>query len=124
MGPWGEAGVGDASAYFFVDGQMRRQGCVFIVSLNCLMFCPAGSSSVDATFNLSDELRRFRSVTSILSFSVRLVLIFSMFVSECESELSGAVRLDICSPKVLNCVSARFSSESLSVRRFKFCAVC
>jgi hypothetical protein len=29
------AGVGAASGYFFVVGQMRRHGWVFIVSLNC-----------------------------------------------------------------------------------------
>ena len=56
------------------------------------MFSPAGWSSVIASFSFSDEFRRFRSVTLILSFSVRLVLIFSMLVSECESALSGAVR--------------------------------
>src|SRR6266446_2168506 len=88
------------------------------------MFCPAGSSSVVATFNFSDELRRFRRVTSMLSFSVRLVLIFSMFVSECERALSGAVRPAICSPNVLNWPSARVSSEFSSVRRLRFCAVC
>jgi hypothetical protein len=103
------AGVGDASAYFFVVGQIKRHGWVFIVSLNCLMFSPAGSRSVTASFSFSDELRRFRSVTSILSFSVRLVLIFSMLVSECESALSGEVRPERCSPNVLNWVRARFS---------------
>ena len=58
------------------------------------MFWPAGSSSVVATFSFSDEFRRFRSVTSMLSLSVRLVLIFSMLAKECESALSGAVRSD------------------------------
>ena len=80
--PWLGAGVGDASAYFFVEGQIKRHGCVFIVSLNCLMFSPAGSRSIVATFSFSDEFRRFRRVISILLFSVRLVLIFSMLVSE------------------------------------------
>jgi hypothetical protein len=89
------AGAGDASGYFLVVGQIKRHGWVFIVSLNCLMFSPAGSRSVTASFSFSDEFRRFRSVTSILSFSVRLVLIFSMLVSECESALSGAVRPEI-----------------------------
>jgi hypothetical protein len=96
MVPWAGAGVGDASAYFLVLGQIKRHGWVLIVSLNSLMFWPAGSSSVVATFSFSDEFRRFRSVTSMLSFSVRLVLIFSMFVSECESALSGAVRSERC----------------------------
>jgi hypothetical protein len=57
--PWLGAGVGDASAYFFVLGQIRRHGWVLIVSLNCLMFSPAGWSSVVATFNFSDDDRRF-----------------------------------------------------------------
>src|SRR5215471_21286493 len=100
------AGVGDASRYFLVVGQINRHGCVFIVSLNCLMFSPAGSRSVIATFNLSEEFRRFRNVTSMLSFSVRLVLIFSMLVSEFESALSGFVRSERCSPNVLNWVRA------------------
>ena len=111
--------MGDASAYFFVVGQIKRHGCVLIVSLNCLMFSPAGWSSVVATFSFSDEFRRFRSVTSMLSLSVRLVLIFSMLASECESALSGAVRSTRCWPKVLNWPSASVSSEFSSVRRFK-----
>ena len=36
----------------------------------------------------------------MLSFSVRLVSIFSMLVSEFESALSGAVRPERCSPNV------------------------
>src|SRR5437762_11352738 len=110
------AGVGEASGYFLVVGQMRRHGCVFIVSLNCLMFSPAGPRSVTASFSFSDEFRRFRSVTSILSLSVRLVLIFSIFVSECDKALSRAVRSERCSPNVLNWLRARFSSEFWSVR--------
>ena len=76
-----------------------------------------------ATFNLSDEFRRFRKVTSMLSFSVRLVLIFSMFVNELESALSGFVRSERCSPNVLNCVRARLSSEFFSVSLLRFWAV-
>ena len=76
------AGVGDASGYFLVAGQIKRHGWVLIVSLNWLMFSPAGSRSVTASFSFSDELRRFRNVTSMLSLSVRLVLIFSIFASE------------------------------------------
>ena len=41
------AGVGDAPGYFTVVGQIRRQGCVFTVSLNCLMFSPAGPAGTD-----------------------------------------------------------------------------
>src|SRR5262245_49123270 len=117
------AGVGEASGYFLVVGQINRHGCVFIVSLNCLMFSPAGPRSVTASFNLSDEFRRFCSVTSMLLLSVRLVLIFSIFAREFESALSGAVRSERCSPNVLNWVRARFSSEFWSVRRLRFWAV-
>src|SRR5262249_49492627 len=117
------AGVGDASGYFFVVGQISRHGCVFIVSLNCLMFSPAGCSSFVAIFNLSDDARRFCNVPSILLLSVRLVLIFSMLVSECERALSGFVRSERCSPNVLNCVRARFSSEFWSVSLLRFWAV-
>ena len=56
------------------------------------MFSPAGWSSVVADFNFSDDDRRFCRVTLMLSFSVKLVLIFSMLVSEFDSALSGAVR--------------------------------
>ena len=66
------------------------------------MFSPAGWSSVVATFNFSDDDRRFCRVTLMLSFSVRLVLIFSMLVSECVRALSGAVRSERCWPNVLN----------------------
>src|SRR4029450_2126666 len=124
MVPRAGAGVGDASAYFLVLGQIKRHGWVLIVSLNSLMVWRAGSSSVVATFSFSDEFRRFRSVTSMLSFSVRLVLIFSMLISECESALSGAVRSERCWPNILNWPSARVNSEFSSVRRFKFRAVC
>ena len=95
------AGVGDFSADFFVPGQIKRQGCAFIVSLNSLMFWPVGPRSLIVTFNFSDELRRFWSVISMLLFSVRLVLIFSMLLSEWESALSGAVMSAICSPNNL-----------------------
>ncbi len=51
----------------------------------------------------------------MLLFSERLVLIFSMLLSECDSAPSGAVRSTRCSPKVLNCPSAWLSSEFSSV---------
>jgi len=74
--------VADFSGDFFVEGQIKRQGWLFIVSLNSLMFWPVGPRSLIVTFYFSDELRRFWSVISMLLFSVRLVLIFSMLLSE------------------------------------------
>ena len=53
------------------------------------MFSPAGWSSLVATFNFSDDDRRFCRVTLMLSFSVRLVLIFSMLVSELRERAVG-----------------------------------
>ena len=60
------AGVGAFSGDFFVEGQIKRQGWLFIVSLNSLMFWPVGPRSLMVTFNFSDELRRFWSVISML----------------------------------------------------------
>ena len=103
----GEAvGAGDFSAVFFVLGQIRRHGWLLIVLLNSAMFFPAGSSSCMVAFSLSDESRKFCNVTWMLSFCVRLSLIFWMFLSELFSGLSGAVMSTRCAPKVLNCASA------------------
>ena len=102
------AGIGDFSGDFFVLGQMRRHGCVFTVSLNSAMLRPTGSSSRIVDFNLSDDSRKFCKVTSRLRFLDRSLLIFSMLVRECESEPSGAVKSERCSPKALNWARARF----------------
>src|SRR5438105_15231507 len=93
-----DVGVGDFSGDFFVEGQISRHGCALIVSLNSLMFWPVGRRSLIVSFNFSDELRRFWRVSSMLLFSVRLLLIFSMLLSEWESALSGAVISAMCSP--------------------------
>src|SRR6267378_260372 len=62
------------------------------------MFVPAGSSSVVAASNLSDELRRFRSVTSLLMFSESLELgegevQFGIFVGDAIEILRGLLKV-------------------------------
>src|SRR5262249_52025298 len=94
-------GVGDFSGGFFPEGQINRHGCALIVSLNSAMFLPVGPRSLSVVFNLSDDVRRFCSVILMLSFSVKLVLIFSMLSSDFERALSGAVMSAMCSPKSL-----------------------
>src|SRR4029077_14270115 len=64
------AGVGDFSRDFFVLGQIKRQGCVFIVSLNSATLRPTGSSSRMVDFSFSDESRKFCSVTVMFLFLV------------------------------------------------------
>src|SRR5260370_35175607 len=48
-----------SSGYFFVDGQIKRHGWVFTVSLKSLMLRPAGPRSFMVAFNRSEESRKF-----------------------------------------------------------------
>src|ERR1700730_14758227 len=95
------AGVGAFSGGFFPEGQIKRHGWALIVSLNSAIFFPVGPRSLTVDFNFSEDARRFWSVISMLLFSVRLVLIFSMLLREWESALSGAVMSAMCSPNNL-----------------------
>ncbi len=62
----GAAGV-ESSGYFFVLGQINRQGCVFTVCVSSFTFCPvafkSGPRLFMVDFSFSDESRKFSSVT-------------------------------------------------------------
>ena len=53
------AGVGAFSGYFFVLGQINRQGWDFTVSLKYAMLRPIGSTSRMSDFSFSEEARKF-----------------------------------------------------------------
>ena len=86
------AGEGDFSGYFLVLGRISRHGCVFIVSLKSAMFGPTGARSRMVDFSFSEESRKFCSVTLMLSFSVRLLVIVSKLFNDSVNGPSGAVR--------------------------------
>ena len=69
-----DADVGVASSgYFFVLGQISRQGWSLTVSLNSLMFFADRLEVAQQSISNFGRFRKFCSVTSMLSFFVRLV---------------------------------------------------